>query len=82
MWANPNRRSNAGVGWRLSLGRLLPPTDPLSDYLEGAGGWVYEGPSGDEHSFSEVIQDGAQAYTTDGSHAEATAPRCSTRLLL
>ena len=68
MWANPNRRSNAGVGWRLSLGRLLPPTDPLSDYVEGAGGWVYEGPSGDEHSFSEVIQDGAQAYTTDGSH--------------
>jgi RHS repeat-associated protein len=68
MWANPNRRSNAGVGWRLSLGRLLPPSDPMSDYVEGSGGWVYEGPSGDEHAFSNLIQDGADTYTIDGSH--------------
>jgi RHS repeat-associated protein len=46
----PNLRSNAGNGWRVSLGRLLPPyestryNDSLND-----DDWVYEGPSGDEH---------------------------------
>src|SRR5437867_1249448 len=23
----PNRRSNAGMGWRVSMGRLIPPSD-------------------------------------------------------
>ena len=26
-WAKPNLRSNAGVGWRISMGRLLSPED-------------------------------------------------------
>src|SRR5215218_4554735 len=29
--ALPNRRSNAGLGWRLSMGELLEPLDPQND---------------------------------------------------
>ena len=51
--AEPNLRSNAGVGWRLSLGRLLAPGDTSVMYpSEERGGFVYESPQGDEHAFS------------------------------
>ncbi|HEX2834288.1 MAG TPA: RHS repeat-associated core domain-containing protein [Thermoanaerobaculia bacterium] len=54
-WARPNIRSNAGTGWRVSLGRLLPPTGPTTEYpSDSRTAWVYEGPSGDEHAFSSV----------------------------
>jgi RHS repeat-associated protein len=52
--AYPNFRSNAGLGWRLSLGRLLPPSNasstPSND-PQNPHAWQYEGPSGDEHDF-------------------------------
>jgi RHS repeat-associated protein len=52
----PNKRSNAGLGWRLSLGRLLAPTDTT---LNGnSTGYVYEGPTGDEHPFSNPFPPG------------------------
>jgi len=48
----PNRRSNAGAGWRVTFGRLLPPYDPsLAQSSDKRDLWVYEGPSGDEHAF-------------------------------
>ncbi|MGN6186680.1 MAG: RHS repeat-associated core domain-containing protein [Thermoanaerobaculia bacterium] len=54
-WAKPNLRSNAGVGWRISLGRLLPPSGSTTTYSsEQRTNWVYEGPSGDEHAFSSM----------------------------
>ena len=44
----PNRRSNAGAGWRVTLGRLISPETPSRI---GIGAWVYESPAGDEHAF-------------------------------
>src|SRR5438045_3568520 len=46
-----NLRANAGNGWRISLGRLLPPysTGLMNDTMDDPS-WVYEGPSGDEHA--------------------------------
>lgn len=51
----PNRRSNAGIGWRLSFGRLLPPTDASLDHsTDDRDMWVYESPAGDEHPFADA----------------------------
>jgi hypothetical protein len=45
--AHPNWRSNAGVGWRLSLGRLIGRSNSTSN----SAAYIYEGPSGAEHTF-------------------------------
>jgi YD repeat-containing protein len=45
--AYPNWSSNAGVGWRLSLGRLIGTTKAQTN----SSRWIYEGPAGDEHVF-------------------------------
>src|SRR5258706_5105310 len=44
--ALPNRRSNAGMGWLVSMGKLLSPstTFNISD-------WAYESPDGAAHKF-------------------------------
>ncbi|HEX8255812.1 MAG TPA: hypothetical protein VF846_21920, partial [Thermoanaerobaculia bacterium] len=54
-WAKPNVRSNAGMGWRVSLGRLIPPASFTSTrgYSEvDSDYWTYEGPGGEEHSLA------------------------------
>src|ERR1043165_6002843 len=48
----PNWRSNAGVGWRLSLGRLLAPAEGYSAYNDSRH-WHYEDASGAEHVFDD-----------------------------
>ncbi len=50
--AVPDRLSNAGIGWVLTMGRLLSPTDPANE----VGGWLYLGPDGSEHSFYQGLQ--------------------------
>jgi hypothetical protein len=62
-YAEPNWRSNAGIGWRLSLGRLFPPSaggsySPLND----TNSWVYEDASGAEHPFG--LDSGATLMTS------------------
>jgi len=52
--ALPDRLSNAGMGWSLSLGRLLDPNDPANDH--DTGRWVYIGPDGSEHLFYQGLQ--------------------------
>ena len=48
----PARQSNAGVGWRVSLGRLLPPYHPArTNSSFSRYSYIYEGPAGDEHEF-------------------------------
>ncbi|HEY0157368.1 MAG TPA: hypothetical protein VGF28_08800, partial [Thermoanaerobaculia bacterium] len=65
--AFPNRRSNAGLGWTISLGRLFPPREQTN----ASGVWEYESPDGGVHSFYEKFNntytDGAR-YTSDGSY--------------
>ncbi|MEK6372844.1 MAG: hypothetical protein AABO58_09120, partial [Acidobacteriota bacterium] len=71
----PNRRSNAGIGWLLSMGRLFPPNQ---DPLPGSDFWNYESPDGALHAFHPRLHD-AQAstdpdrsYTRDGSYLRMT----------
>lgn len=80
----PNPESNAGPGWRLSLGKLYPPrfeqTDnsPLKTEKQN---WVYVAPDGSEHSFysrlhqSDAVENGDSdpvtdpvTYTRDGTY--------------
>jgi YD repeat-containing protein len=66
VYTKPTKSSNAGMGWLLTLGRLLSPTDPAVD----AGGpgqlppWTYEGTDGAQHSF---LASGSSLVTVDGS---------------
>lgn len=55
-YAKPSIRSNAGAGWRLTLGRLLNKTrdDPTIQYPRADVDekmFIYESPYGDEHTF-------------------------------
>jgi RHS repeat-associated protein len=67
--AKPSRSSEAGWGWSLSLGRLIPP-----GHADNPGSrWVYVGPSGDTHYFWATLHEGESAvgswrYTRDGSY--------------
>jgi len=45
--ALPNRRANAGMGWQLSMGKLVSPTDATNNTVPQD--WVYVGPDGAEH---------------------------------
>jgi YD repeat-containing protein len=49
----PNLRSNAGLGWRLAIGRLLPPWASSNNSSFERYSWTYEGFSGDEHAFGD-----------------------------
>jgi hypothetical protein len=74
----PSRTSNAGLGWRVSLGRYLPWSDPDNDRQVD----LYIGPDGAEHWFYKTLHagdaddpgDGTQPYqqsvqyTRDGSY--------------
>jgi hypothetical protein len=63
----PNLRSNAGMGWRVSLGRLLPPYDAgLQNDSMTDNQWVYEGPSGDEHALGASSTATVQVNVHDG----------------
>lgn len=70
--ASPMKHSNAGVGWDISLGRLLPPAVNGSQ----VGRWVYIDPDGAWHPFystlhydlSENDPGDAALYTRDGSY--------------
>ncbi len=73
----PSRRSNAGIGWLLSLGRLFPKnTWPIQDSQY----WQYETPDGAAHSFHVGLHDGTTpfssdptiSYTRDGTYLRMT----------
>ncbi len=67
----PSRRSNAGMGWLVSLGRLLSPADPMLDpgpVGTGTPYWTYEAPDGADHAFSFTDPTNANIHhTRDGS---------------
>jgi len=69
--AHPAFFSNAGLGWSVSFGDLLPPGDP---FFTGnpAFAWVYLAPDGSRHRFYSSLHE-AEAprgglYTRDGSY--------------
>jgi len=69
--AHPAFFSNAGTGWRLSLGDLLAPGDW---YNTGnpSNAWVYLAPDGSSHRFYSLLHRGEASggglYTRDGSY--------------
>jgi YD repeat-containing protein len=65
----PNRRSNAGVGWRVSIGRLISPSDTSNTGCDQGtfircADWVYESPDGADHR----IGDANPGYSADGTY--------------
>ncbi|HEV7485035.1 MAG TPA: RHS repeat-associated core domain-containing protein [Thermoanaerobaculia bacterium] len=82
--AIPNRFSNAGLGWKVTLGELVAPRDPAASDVSSGGNWVYIASDGSEHPFyrtlhSEEIGTGysgsdstlentVAGYTHDGSY--------------
>jgi hypothetical protein len=73
--AVPNRRSNSGMGWLLSLGRIITPDNSTNTGVA----WVYEGPDGHDHAFYSKLHDDDPAttfsppvtaveYTRDGTY--------------
>ncbi len=60
--ARPEERSNAGLGWTLSLGRLIP-----AQAIEPLHGWIYVGADGSEHEIVDAT-DPAVAVSKDGSY--------------
>ena len=68
--ALPNRRSNAGLGWLLSLGRIILPGDPTT---HTDGRYVYESPDGSDHVLYDNLHNGETPeanvfYSRDGTY--------------
>ena len=71
-WSYPNGRSNAGIGWMLSLGRRTPvyrggyrPSPGLPDD-DDISMYAFESPDGNDHRLDSTIHD--QKVSTDGSY--------------
>ncbi|MFL6192558.1 MAG: hypothetical protein ACJ75H_00195, partial [Thermoanaerobaculia bacterium] len=76
--AKPNPCSNAGLGWRVSLGRFNPPCQ-VPDANDQLPGPVYQDENGTDHIFYATLHDGDAEdapvagvqdiqYTRDGSY--------------
>ena len=65
--ARPNRLSNAGLGFRVSLGQLLDPGDSWNLW----GGWRYVSPDGGQHEFQPALHYGENDtswFSRDGTY--------------
>ena len=81
--ALPNKKSNAGLGWDISLGRLI---DPFSAD-NGLGKWVYVSPDGALHPFYtslhyDIVEpDDNVFYTRDGTYYRLQQLNATTTLI-
>jgi RHS repeat-associated protein len=73
--AVPNRHSNAGMGWQISLGRLEPP----NSYGNPTSGYVFEDADGSQHAMNGQLHPGFPAtaapgvfYSNDSSYLRTT----------
>jgi YD repeat-containing protein len=70
----PNRRSNAGMGWRVTMGQLLlgqGPDTPPCDAGQKCIYPIYESPDGAQHEVSEnstSVNNITTTYSVDGSY--------------
>ena len=70
----PTSRSNAGLGWTLTLGELLEPGTPgPQNPWNRSGRWLYTTADGGSHSFYTTLHDGVSnpggaLYSRDGSY--------------
>lgn len=77
----PGRLFNAGFGWTLSLGRLLPPNSASNRTFD----WIYAAADGSQHTFQDRLHPttaetvvGNVRYSRDGSYLRLNT---STRVL-
>jgi YD repeat-containing protein len=73
----PNQRSNAGFGWLISLGRLIPPGDPTNQTTDQLGdlprSFVYETPDGADHTFTgDASVVGQPVFSLDDANLRLT----------
>ena len=66
--SRPQRLSNAGLGWLLTLGKLLGPHTPGNDTER----WMYLAPDGSEHVFYATLHDGETDETGDVGQPNST----------
>jgi hypothetical protein len=71
--ALPNPCSNAGLGWRLSFGRISPPCAPNSEFSDDQK-LIYDDPSGAQHVFYPTLHPGE----ADDPGDTPSCRRCST----
>lgn len=69
-WGFAQPDDNAGFGWQLNLGRLIPPNTPRKNTSQL---WMYVGPDGADHLFHFTLHHGETftagvSYTRDGSY--------------
>jgi len=84
--AYPTGSDNAGLGWRLSLGKLYDGGDPdiTNEHLEG---WVYQSADGADHKFYDALASGllpgtaSTQYTRDGSYIRLSTVNTYTKLI-
>lgn len=85
--ANPDPLSNAGLGWRLSLGALLEPGDPTRTDTnpvnpgESHPSWAFLEPDGSDHVLTPRLgtlstgpdcSSGSACYSNDGTYLRMT----------
>lgn len=85
----PNRRSNAGLGWLFSLGRIIAPTDPTNEIFQQDTNindrvWIYESPDGGDHVLYPTLHgtgaaDGIHTYSRDSTYIRMTKVTDTTR---
>ncbi|MDP9193797.1 MAG: hypothetical protein M3P06_19050 [Acidobacteriota bacterium] len=76
----PSRRSAAGMGWILGMGRFIGSEDPFNTSFTD----LYEAPDGGDHRFDGVSPDTTCAslcpsYTSDGSNLRLRRPSSTIR---
>jgi RHS repeat-associated protein len=69
-YAFPNRRSNAGMGWMLSMGRLYDGDHGADDPI--AGKWTFVSPDGAEHQITYNLHDGDPCTVQADGSCEAS----------
>lgn len=75
--AYPDRRSNAGMGWALSFGRLYSPWAITNE----TGTWVWESPNGSDHQFGEDRESPGTWYTADSTYMRMRSDGTTRRLV-
>lgn len=81
--AVPSKTSNAGMGWTLTLGRLIAPQDPSNDPNSINGHeWTFQDTSGAVHRFPgtyAATDPASPVHTKDSSYLRLTKPATNTR---
>jgi hypothetical protein len=74
----PERRSNGGLGWSVSLGRLIDPSE--TDINNDAAVFIYQGPDGSDRSFYPTLHVRPSQYAQEPSDPNVAYSRDNTYL--